>query len=161
MPPVCRPATKAVHLCAVPFCRKRRAKGKSICPKHHTDWYRATHPVAYFYNLLRARARRRKVLFNLSLSEFAKFCEDTDYLAKKGRFASDLSIDRKREHEPYQADNIQVLTVGENVSKIRAFEAVQRKIHGTQKSIASLDTSKPARTIFAEVTLTNDGELPW
>lgn len=158
---VCKPAGKAAHLCAIAFCRNPHAKRRSICAKHHTDWYRATHPVAYFYNLLRSRARRRKILFNLSLSEFAKFCADTDYLAKKGRFASDLSIDRKREHEPYQADNIQVLSVGENVSKIRAFEAVQRKIGITTKQVTPLDTSNPAKTIFAEVTRPDDENYPW
>lgn len=153
MPPVRRSAGKPSHLCSVAFCRKRRAKGRGICSKHHTDWYRETHPVNYFFNMLRVRARRRRVKFLLTLAEFGRFCRDTNYLALKGRFKSDLSIDRIREELPYHVDNIQVLTVGENVSKRRAWEAVQRKIRGP-----AFDRANPARHIFSEAT---PPDAPW
>lgn len=133
MAPVCRPASKAPHLCATPFCRNAHAKGRNVCSKCHTRWYRETHPINYTYHYLRVRARRRGIKFLLTLDEFIKFCLDTNYIALKGRFKNDASIDRIREGEPYQADNIQLLTVGNNVAKRRAWEAVQRKI---QSSVA-------------------------
>lgn len=120
---------------------------------HHTRWYRDTHPINYTFHYLRVRARRRGIKFLLTLAEFARFCRETDYLEKKGRFKGDLSIDRVREEMPYHVDNIQILTVGENVSKRRAWEAVQRKIHGS-----GVDVSKPARHIFSPATAP---DAPW
>ena len=96
---------------------------------------------------MRVRAKRRRIKFLLTLAEFTRFCNETDYIARKGRFKDDLSIDRIREWLPYHIDNIQVLTVGENSAKARRYEAVQRKIHGS-----GIDLSKPARHIFSEPT---------
>ena len=82
-------------------------------------WLKEHHPETYFFNILRGNAKRRGKEFNLTLEEFRKFCKETNYLEFKGKTASSASIDRIRAWEGYHKDNIQILTLSDNVKKQR------------------------------------------
>jgi hypothetical protein len=53
----------------------------------------------------------------LTIDEFRRFCEETDYIALKGKTASCLSIDRVDASKGYEIGNIQTLTQTENGRK--------------------------------------------
>ena len=75
------------------------------------------HPLKRVYHNLRSHAKSRKKTFSLTFEEFKKFVEKTDHMAKKGRRSLSLQIDRKDETRGYHADNIQCLTLKENMRK--------------------------------------------
>ncbi len=73
--------------------------------------------MRYAYQVLKNNARARGKEFTLTLEEFEKFCYETEVLHGRGRTSTSFHIDRKRDHEGYHKDNIQVLTNAENVKK--------------------------------------------
>jgi hypothetical protein len=74
-------------------------------------------PVSYTFSQLKKSARRRGIKFLLTMPEWERFCEATEYPYLRGRTADELSVDRKLDDGPYSIDNIQVLTTSENVAK--------------------------------------------
>ena len=103
--------------CSTKYCRNESAPGRVICWKCKSHQLKINNPVTYFLNALRVNAKRRNKQFDLTLEQFKKFCTETGYLNKKGRHGDNLSIDRIRGNEGYSINNIQVLTVSENVRK--------------------------------------------
>jgi hypothetical protein len=103
--------------CATKWCRNEAAPGKTRCHKCHSRWYKEAHPYGYYFNLLRCNAKRRGKQFNLSIAEFRDFCVKYQYIDKKGKQATSLSIDRKDDARGYTIDNIRVLTLSENSRK--------------------------------------------
>jgi hypothetical protein len=75
-------------------------------------------------------AKRRGKVFTLTLEEFEKFCQETDYIAKKGVKKKSLTIDRERNEEGYTVDNIRALPNDENARKgarVMYFDPVCKK----------------------------------
>lgn len=101
--------------CSTKGCKKKALKNRTICSACKQRKWREKHPIKAAYYDLKTNARRRGKEFNLTLEEFTKFCIDTGYDEKRGRFADCLSIDRKRPEEGYSLDNIRAITVSENV----------------------------------------------
>jgi hypothetical protein len=66
---------------------------------------------------MRANAKRRGKVFDLTYEQFEQFVTKTGYIRKKGRLSTCLHIDRIEEHGNYTISNIQVLTNSENVRK--------------------------------------------
>lgn len=79
--------------------------------------WRAAHPLRYVWQTLKDNAKRRGKVFTLTMEEFEKFCNDSEYLDKRGREAQDLSVDRIVNDHGYEKANIQVLTMSENARK--------------------------------------------
>ncbi len=106
--------------CSVKGCRGHVSKSRThgpVCRRCADRRYKALHPYTYALNKLRNNAKRRKIPFDLTLEEFIMFCDVTGYMGAAGRFADDLSIDRIRDWEGYNINNIRTLTVGENSRK--------------------------------------------
>lgn len=99
-------------------CRRRARPGKTICCTCSSRLYRLRHDDRYAYYNLRASARRRKIPFILSRSEFLQFCEDTNYLERRGVGGDALTIDRIDPDRPYCIDNLRVLTHADNSSHV-------------------------------------------
>jgi hypothetical protein len=87
--------------------------------------YRNRHPFKYAYTSLKHNTKRRGHEFNLTLSEFIRFCRITSYLKYKGIRKNNYTIDRIDETKGYTLDNMQVLSNSDNVKKQRDLEKNQ------------------------------------
>lgn len=106
-------------ICATPFCVKNRAKQKSFCWSCVRERYRQAHPIEYAFQVLRNNAKRRGKDFTLTLEQFTVFVKQNDYMNKKGTKCKSLQIDRIDESRGYHFDNIQAITLRENIYKYR------------------------------------------
>jgi hypothetical protein len=102
--------------CCAHGCLTKATKDR-FCSKHRKRYTREVDPAAYYFEILRSNAKRRKKEFTLKLHEFREFCESTSYLELKGERPKSLTIDRINHIKGYSFDNIQVLTLSENVRK--------------------------------------------
>ena len=80
------------------------------------EWKRKN-PIKYFYSKLKYRAAERGHEFTLTLEEWSKFVSEHDLLAKRGKTATSLSVDRHDPRKGYSYDNLRVMTLSENASK--------------------------------------------
>lgn len=108
---------KPKNKCITPYCRNDKPPGRNICFKCRHKKYKAKYPERYFYYLLKSNAKRRGHNFELTLKEFQKFCQETDYLNKKGKNKNSASIDRINPNKGYSYNNIQILSLSENTKK--------------------------------------------
>jgi len=88
-----------------------------LCGSHHKELWRIRNPVRAAYDSLRTRARRRNIIFTLTLAHFTEIITPTAYLTESGSTRYCLHIDRKDATLGYINGNIQVLTCTENVAK--------------------------------------------
>lgn len=111
-----------------PICRCRKAprdlgtrpKSTQLCGTHHKELWRLNNPAHAAYDNLRSSARKRKIVFTLTLAHFKAVIEPTRYMDESGRERHCLHIDRIETHLGYVDGNIQVLTCTENVQKENA-----------------------------------------
>ncbi|MGL4567323.1 MAG: hypothetical protein ACRCU6_02200 [Fusobacteriaceae bacterium] len=104
-------------LCCAYRCKSEKSKKDRFCSKHRKRYTKEIDPAQYYYWNLKSNAKRRKKDFNLTLEEFRIFCNKTGYLDKRGKTKNSYSIDRINPKKGYSLDNIQMLKLGENVSK--------------------------------------------
>jgi hypothetical protein len=78
---------------------------------------RERHPATYVLNAIRNRARKRKLPFSITLSEFKDWCQRTGYLERRGRKGDSLSIGRIDHDLGYSIGNIQTEPYLENCVK--------------------------------------------
>jgi hypothetical protein len=113
--------------CATRFCRgtthrTHRKKDGSYsynrhCGKCLSRREKERNPLRYFFRRLRNRARERGHEFTLAFEEWTRFCTEHDLLARRGKTATSLSVDRKKSSLGYSYDNIQPMTLSENGAK--------------------------------------------
>lgn len=103
--------------CKTKNCYNEARKKRRFCYKCEKRKGREKNPTAATYRNLKTNAKRRGIEFKLTLEEFFIFCEETGYMKHKGTEADSMTIDRKRHWEGYHKDNLQVLTLSENVKK--------------------------------------------
>ena len=104
--------------CATKFCRKHAVKGRGIfCFSCRSRRSRAANPMKWSYWNLKSNAKRRGKDFSLTFEEFKEFCEETNYIAGKGRTLLSYSIDRIDNTKGYHKGNIRRVTVSENSRK--------------------------------------------
>jgi len=127
--------------CPVIRCRKAprdlgtHPKSHQLCGTHHKELWRLNNPVHAAYDNLRASARKRKIVFTLTLQHFKEIIAPTAYMDEKGKQRHCLHIDRKETALGYADGNIQVLTCTQNVQKEnteRRQRHVDAKIYGTE-----------------------------
>lgn len=109
-------------MCKTKHCRKRNAKGKNYCHSCVIRRFAAKNPEKYCYFILKNNARARKKEFTITFAEFVKVAVRYSYFKGKGRTATSLHIDRKREELGYVPGNIQVLQNGDNVRKYMSWQ---------------------------------------
>lgn len=109
---------KSLGICVVQNCSRKCNKSRKICTKHKNLKFRNDNPEAYWHDVLRSNAKRRKIDFQITLEEFKKFCSRTNYIKLKGRSPNSYTIDRKISTIGYTYDNIQILTLSQNVKKM-------------------------------------------
>lgn len=122
----------ATPLCATPKCKNKKAVlrvhpdgSKSLanyCGSCRSRRWRENHPIEYSYYNLKHRAEERGIPFHLTRKEFKGWCEKTGYHLLKAKSANGMSVDRIREKDPYQLNNLQMLTLSENSRKMHALK---------------------------------------
>lgn len=73
-------------------------------------------------------AKRRRKEFTLTYKQFEEFCKRTGYNINKGRNAECLSIDRIDDKKGYTIDNIQAITISENITKSNLYERLPKDL---------------------------------
>lgn len=96
--------------------------------------WRENHPIEYSYYNLKHRAKERGIPFHLTRKEFKSWCEKTGYHLLKAKSANGMSVDRRREADPYQLDNLQMLTLSENSRKMHALKGHRVEGYNPQAS---------------------------
>lgn len=107
-------------VCNTKRCGGECRPGRRFCSKCYKRKSRANKPILSAYTNLKSHAKERGILFNLSLSHWYKFCEETGYIQGKGTEAHSLSVDRIKPWLGYVDGNIQVLTISENTKKSKS-----------------------------------------
>lgn len=74
-------------------------------------------PVRYTFYYLKNNAKRRVKEFGITLEEFRQFCQESGYIALKGKQRWAMSIDRIDNSRGYFLDNIRMISVGANAAK--------------------------------------------
>ena len=108
---------KDKKMCQVVFCRNEKNGHHGICSKHIMRRWRKLKLEKAAYAQVKESARKRSIPFSISLEEFIKAVEGTDYLWLKGRSEGCLHIDRIEEDKGYEVGNIRVLVCSDNVAK--------------------------------------------
>lgn len=109
---------KEKGICITNRCMKPSAKNKSYCHCCISKRYRANNPEMYAYSNLKQNAKKRGKEFDLSFEDFTIFLKkNPNYMRKKGTSIKALQIDRIAVNKGYTLDNIQAITLAENVWK--------------------------------------------
>jgi hypothetical protein len=103
--------------CVTEDCINEARPGRKLCNTCRTQKYRAKYPLKYIYTALKTNAKRRRKLFTLTFDEFECFCRRTGYHELKGQTPTSMTIDRIKNELGYTADNIQAITLHDNVLK--------------------------------------------
>lgn len=97
--------------CPTKWCRREvRKKGKT-CSKCSMRAWRAKNPLKALLAMLRCRALRKKVPFNLDVPHLAELILTGCYDPKTHH------IDRKIPSKGYTIGNLQILTAEDNIAK--------------------------------------------
>lgn len=156
--------TKKPGCCPVKYCRKKprdlytRPNSTQLCGSHAKELWRLKNPVHAAYDLIRAHARKRKIVFTLTLAHFTEVIAPTRYLDESGSERHHLHIDRIQNHLGYEDGNIRVLTCSANVSKgnvERRQKYVDAKIRG---HVAAKQEASDADDSDLEYTPPAEGE---
>lgn len=108
---------KDKSLCCAYKCKNKRASRDRFCPKHRHRFRKENNLLLYTYNALKYNAKRRGKPFSLTIEEFAQFCEESNYLALKGKHKNNMTIDRINSSLGYEIGNIQIMRHGDNSKK--------------------------------------------
>lgn len=103
---------KPSHLCRTKFCRRKgHPKRGRLCSKCSMHRWRAANPMKARLAMLRDRAARKKVPFDLTMVWLEKFLAENAYDPKEHH------IDRETPRLGYVMGNLQVMLIGENIAK--------------------------------------------
>lgn len=117
-------------------CRGRKAKGKNYCSKCRTRRDTEHHPLRIAWANLKKSAKRRKIVFTLTLDQYKQLSAEYKYQNNRGKTAKSYVVDRKNPTKGYEIGNLQFITNAENAAKAirdRKEFYVTVKIHGTYK----------------------------
>ena len=109
------PQSKHTH-CITPFCRGKVQTG-AYCYKCRKRIYRETYPEKAVYQTLKDNAKRRNKEFSLTFEQFLSIAIPTEYMTKRGKTRTSLSIDRDKNYLGYTVDNCRVIPLGANTVK--------------------------------------------
>lgn len=102
--------------CKTKYCRNE-AKRNNVCYKCERKRTIEANPYRYWWQVNKDNAKRRGKFWKISFKYWVQFCDETGYLAIKGRGKYDASLDCKINELGYIDGNLQPLTVSDNASK--------------------------------------------
>lgn len=102
---------KSPYICITKFCRRPRCKKNFFCSRCKMRAWRAANPLKNYLSVLRERAIKKKIPFDLDLEWLGEFLE-------KNHFDRSLHhVDRICVFGGYTKGNLQVLLISENIAK--------------------------------------------
>lgn len=108
---------KGQECCAYSCKNKPAPKLGGLCFKHYQRKRRKLDPVGVRFTQFRTNALNRSKDFSITLDQFREFCTRTGYCIIKGKRGKNATVDRIDNKKGYHIDNIQLLTLRENVRK--------------------------------------------
>lgn len=108
--------------CVTKYCRGTAKKGRYCC-RCTTENRKRKNPYLYWFGVYRTNANRRARLAGnekfwcVTYEYWVQFCDETGFLAIKGRRKHDASLDCIINELGYIDGNIRPLTVGDNAAK--------------------------------------------
>lgn len=102
---------KPSHKCITKYCRRKPRKNRKLCERCAKRRWRASHPIQAKLSILRCRAQRKHLPFDLQLDWFSQFLAATGYDPKQHH------IDRISSIGGYTKNNLQVLDATDNIAK--------------------------------------------
>src|SRR5258708_2061039 len=99
---------KPLNKCITRFCRTFRGEKSPLCNKCSLRRWRAANPIKARLAVLRDRAQRKKVPFDLTVPWLTEFLSVNTYDPKTQH------IDREKPWLGYVMGNLQILAAGEN-----------------------------------------------
>jgi hypothetical protein len=100
--------------------------------------------VKYAFINLRNNAKRRGVLFTITLDQFREWCSKVQYIGFSGRSSESFTVDRRHNDIGYHLDNIQVLEKGKNVQKYFFYDYRSKQaVYGTSTAPIEVDEDLP------------------
>lgn len=110
--------SKPKEICVAYRCKNKKVGTNRFCSKHNHRYQKHKNPMNHTFHILRSHATERGIKFSLSMEEFKDFCQETGYMDTKGKSRLSSSIDRKDPLIGYTRNNIQILELGANTSKM-------------------------------------------
>lgn len=114
---------KVTTKCQTSYCRRTPPPGNSRCNRCRHEREKAANPYLYWFGVNKRNANRRALVagngkfWYVTFEYWVQFCDETGYLAIKGRYKGDASLDCIINELGYIDGNLQVLTVSENSGK--------------------------------------------
>lgn len=108
---------RGVRGCKTTGCRNNVAPRRSVCWSCRYRAWEQKYPMQAVYKKWKSNVKRRKIPFSVSFEEFKDFCNETDYMNKRGLGPTDMVIDRIDSTKGYTRSNMQALTQTENGKK--------------------------------------------
>jgi len=102
---------KPPHKCRTKFCRRPHGAKSPLCHRCALRRWRTANPMKAKLAILRDRAARKKVPFNLTVGWLTEFLTVNAYDPKEHH------IDREKPWLGYVMGNLQILSSGENIAK--------------------------------------------
>ncbi len=103
-------------ICAAKYCN-HKVNGTRLCSTCRSKKCRENDPVKYAFTALKNNAKRRNILFTITLEQFREWCSKVIYIGHAGRASESYTIDRRHNDIGYHIDNIKVMKKGDNVKK--------------------------------------------
>lgn len=127
--------------CSTAYCRNKTiSKHCSTC---RSRVCRANDPVRSAFNNLKNNAKKRDILFTITIIQFREWCCKVTYIGFAGRNAESFTIDRKHNDCGYHIDNIKVMTKSANVKKYFSYDYRTKQVmYETAQSI-TIDGDEP------------------
>lgn len=97
--------------CITKFCRRPKGSKTPFCSRCNLRRWRAANPIGARLAMLRDRATRKKVPFDLDYDWLKDFLETNKY------DPAEHHIDREKTWLGYTKGNLQVLPMSENIAK--------------------------------------------
>jgi hypothetical protein len=113
---------KQTPKCKVKHCRREVKRG-DLCYHHEREKQKQNSPYVYWFGVNKRNANRRARVYGngkfwrVTFDYWVQFCNETGYLAIKGRYKGDASLDCIINELGYIDGNLQVLTVEDNAGK--------------------------------------------
>ena len=122
-----------MHTCHTPYCRNKT--NSTYCSTCRSKKSRERDLVKYAFTSLRNNAKRRGIIFTITLEQFKTFCSKVNYIGFAGRSSENYTIDRIHNDIGYHIDNIQVMEKGKNVKKYFYYDYREKQVRYEREEV--------------------------
>jgi hypothetical protein len=103
--------------CKTPGCEGKCLSDRDECSKCKSRKYRKNNPLMAYYHSLKSKAKHRGRVFDITYSEWCRWCEETGYMELKGQGSEDMTIDCHEASLGYTYNNMRMISQHDNCVK--------------------------------------------